>query len=255
VQEEQYYSEKWSFAVKWIAVILVVLLLLVIFIPNNIWKEEARMRQRSQWKMEQLWDAQRMYHKLTGYYDPDMKGVIWFVSAVRDSILADSQYTGKQLISYKGDKVSINVPRYWFAEYDTIFSKPYPARDTSLANVFTAVEMNYETGLWDTIFLDESKDRYKYSDSLWVGSIIDTVVDTIVERVTKFKRFRLADSLLYCPLTEKPYEVSVKGEESDTVIIRSPIKDAYKERKFLFFSFKEDGHGSIINGESSWKKR
>ncbi len=254
MQEEQYYSEKWSFALKWIAVILVVILLLVIFIPNNIWKEEANMRQRSQWKMVQLWDAQRMYKKLTGHYDPDMKGVLWFVSAVRDSILADSQYTGQQWINYKDEKIKINVPRYWFPEYDTVFSKPYEDRDTSHVNVFTAVEMNYETGLWDTIFLDEFKDRYKYNDSLWVGAIIDTVVDTIIERVTKFKRFRLADSLLYCPLTGSPYLVSVEGAKADTVAIQSPTKDGYKERKFLFFSFKESGHGSINNGVMSWKR-
>ncbi|MDX9777963.1 MAG: hypothetical protein RBT43_04300, partial [bacterium] len=75
-----------------------------------------------------------------------------------------------------------------------------------------------------------------------------------IERVTKFKRFRLADSLLYCPLTELPYDVTVRGEESDTVIIHSPIKGGYKERKFLFFSFKDSGHGSITNGEMSWKR-
>lgn len=254
MQDEQYYSEKWSFIVKWIAVILFVILILVIFIPNNIWKEENRMRERSQWKMEQLWDAQRLYKKLAGEYSADMKGVLWVVSAVRDSILADSQYVGKQILNYKGEAFQINVPRNYFTEYDTVFSLPYPARDTSLANVFTAIEMNYETGEWDTVFLDENKDRYKYADSLWEGSIIDTVVDTIIERVTKYKNFNLEDSLLFCPLTNLPYEVTVKGADSDTVIIQSPVKEGYKERKYLFFFFKDTGHGSITNGEASWKK-
>jgi hypothetical protein len=254
VRDEQYYSEKGSFIIKWIAVILFVILIIVIFIPNNIWREEEQMRRRSQWKMEQLWDAQRLYKELTGRYSSDMKGVLWFVSAVRDSVLADSQYVGDQFINYQGEKVKINVPRYYFTEYDTVFSVPYPARDTSLANVFTAVEMNYETGEWDTIFLDEVKDRYKYTDSLWEGSILDTTVDTIIERVTKYRNFNLVDSLLHCPLTEKPYEVTVKGADSDTVVIRSPIKGGYEEKKYFFFSFKDTGHGSIINGEASWKK-
>jgi hypothetical protein len=253
VQEQQYYSEKWSFIIKWIAVILVVILLLVIFIPNSIWKEENEMRMRSQWKMEQLWHAQRMYKKLTGYYDADMKGVLWFVSAVRDSILADSQYVGNQYINYKGERVNINVPALWFTEYDTLFANSYPARDTNYAEVYTAIEPNLETGMWDTIFLAEDRDRYKYTDSLWQGIILDTVIDTIIERVTKYKNFNLVDSFLVCPLTDLEYNIRVKGEDDDTVIIHSPIREGYFERKYFFFTFKDTGHGYIMNGEASWE--
>ncbi|RKY54591.1 MAG: hypothetical protein DRP93_04990 [Candidatus Neomarinimicrobiota bacterium] len=254
MQEQQYYNEKWSFVIKWIAVILLVILLLVIFIPNNIWKDEYNMRHRSHWKMEQLWDAQRMYHKLTGYYDADMKGVLWFVSAVRDSILADSEYIGNQIIKYKGENIAIQVPEFWFTEYDTVFSNPYNAKDTSLVSVFTAVEYNGETGIWDTVYLGENKDRYKYTDTLWEGVILDTTIDTIIEKVIKYKHFNLVDSLLVCPLTNKEYKVTVKGKESDTVIINSPIRDGYKDRIYLFFTIKVTGRGFIMNGEASWNK-
>ena len=254
MQEQQYYSEKWSFVIKWIAVILLVILLLVIFIPNNIWKNESNMRQRSHWKMNQLWDAQRMYHKLTGYYDADMEGVLWFVSAVRDSILADSEYIGDQTIYYKGEDINIEVPEFWFTEYDTVFSNPYNAKDTSLIGVYTAVEYNGETGTWDTVYLGENKDRYKYTDILWAGVIIDTTIDTIIEKVIKYKHFNLVDSLLVCPLTNEEYDVKVKGKESDTVIIYSPIRGGYTDRKYFFFTFKDTGHGFIMNGETSWDK-
>jgi len=254
VQEQQYYNEKWSFVIKWIAVILLVILLLVIFIPNNIWKDENDMRHRSQWKMEQLWDAQRMYHKLTGYYDTDIKGVLWFVSAVRDSILADSEYIGNQTINYRGEDVAINVPEFWFTEYDTVFSNPYHAKDTSLVGVYTAVEYNGETGTWDTVYLGEYKDRYKYADTLWEGVILDTTIDTIIEKVIKYKHFNLVDSLLIGPLTGKEYKITVKGKDSDTVIITSPIRGGYSDRKYFFFTYKDTGHGFIMNGEASWDK-
>ncbi len=254
MQEQQYYNEKWSFVIKWIAVILFVILLLVIFIPSNIWKNEDSMRSRSQWKMEQLWDAQRMYEKLTGYYDDDMEGVLWFVSAVRDSILADSEYVGDQVIVYKGEEVSIDVPKFWSTEYDTVFSNPYAAKDTNYIGVFTAVELNMETGSWDTVYLGENKDRYKYTDTLWEGIIIDTTVDTIIENVIKYKHFNLVDSLLECPLTGENYEVTVKGKENDTVLIKSPIHGGYKDRKFFFFTFKDTGHGRIMNGEATWDR-
>ncbi len=254
MQEQQYYNEKLSFVIKWIAVILFVILLLVIFIPNNIWKAEDNMRNRSQWKMEQLWDAQRMYHKLTGYYDGDMEGVLWFVSAVRDSILADSEYIGEQTVRYKGEDIKINVPEFWFAEYDTVFSRPYHAKDTNLVGVFTAVELNAETGTWDTVYLGENKDRYKYTDTLWEGIIIDTTIDTIIEKVIKYKHFNLVDSLLICPLTEEKYPVKVKGKESDTVIIYSPVRGGYTDRKYFFFTFEDTGHGFIMNGEASWDR-
>lgn len=254
MQEQQYYSEKWSFVVKWIAVILLVILLLVIFIPSNIWKDEESMRDRSQWKMEQLWDAQRMYYDLTGYYDPDMKGVLWFVSAVRDSIMADSEYVGDQVITYKGKKISIDVPEFWSTEFDTVFSRPYHAKDTSLVGVYTAVELNLETGGWDTVYLGEDKDRYKYTDTLWEGVILDTTIDTIIENVIKYKHFNLVESLMVCPLTHKEYDVTVKGKASDTVIIHSPIKGGYTDRKYFFFTFKDTGHGSIMNGEATWDR-
>lgn len=254
MQEQQYYNEKWSFVIKWIAVILFVILLIVIFVPNNIWKDEDNMRMRSQWKMEQLWDAQRMYYKLTGYYDADMKGVLWFVSAVRDSILADSEYVGDQTIVYKGKDISIKVPEFWNTEYDTVFSRPYHAKDTSLAGVFTSLELNPETGNWDTVYLAEDKDRYKYADTLWEGVILDTTIDTIIENVIKYKHFNLVDSLLICPLTDKEYTVKVKGKESDTVYIYSPVRNGYKDRKYFFFTFSDTGHGYIMNGEASWDK-
>jgi hypothetical protein len=254
VQEQQYYSEKWSFVIKWIAVILLVILLLVIFIPSNIWKSEENMRSRSQWKMEQLWDAQRMYEKLTGYYDADMEGVLWFVSAVRDSIIADSEYVGDQIVKYKGEDVKITVPRFWVTEYDTVFSNPYNAKDTSLVGVYTAVELNMETGSWDTVYLGENKDRYKYTDTLWEGSIFDTTIDTIIENVVKYKNFNLVDSLLVCPLTNEYYDVKVTGKNNDTVYIYSPVRGGYQDRKFFFFTFKDTGHGYIMNGEASWDK-
>lgn len=254
MQEQQYYNEKWSFVIKWIAVILFVILLLVIFIPSNIWKSEDSMRARSHWKMEQLWDAQRMYEKLTGYYDTDMKGVLWFVSAVRDSIIADSEYVGDQIINYKGEDVEITVPRFWVTEYDTVFSRPYNAKDTSFIGVYTAVELNLESGTWDTVYLGENKDRYKYADTLWEGVILDTVIDTIIENVVKYKHFNLLDSLLVCPLTDKPYEIKVQGRNSDTVYIYSPVRGGYKDRKFLFFTYKDTGHGFIMNGDASWDR-
>ena len=212
------------------------------------------MRARSQWKMEQLWDAQRMYEKLTGYYDADMKGVLWFVSAVRDSILADSEYVGDQVIVYKGEEVSISVPKFWNTEYDTVFSRPYHAKDTNMVGVFTAVELNIETGSWDTVYLGENKDRYKYSDTLWEGIIIDTTIDTIIENVIKYNEFNLVDSLMTCPLTAEEYKVKVQGKNTDTVYIYSPVRNGYQDRKFFFFTYKDTGHGFIMNGEASWDR-
>jgi len=251
--QEQYYSETWSFIIKWIAVILIVVLLLFIFIPSNIWEKEENIRKRSHWKMRQLWDAERMYYKLTGYYDSDIEGVLWFVSAVRDSILADSDYVGEEVIEYKGEDVTIEVPAFWHTEFDTVFSYPYMVDDTTYTKVFKVTEMNYETGTWDTVYWNALKDQYKLRDTLWEGVILDTTIDTIIERdITKYDRFRLRDSLMYCPLTTEPYIVKTRGKERDTVIIKSPIDKTYLSRRYLVFTFKDTGHGSIVNGEESW---
>jgi hypothetical protein len=250
--EDAPYNEKLSFIIKWIVVILFVLMLFVIYIPNNIWAKEKQIRKLAHWKMTQLWDAQRMYHALTNSYNDDLRATLRFVSQVRDSILADSMYTGEQYINFQNNRIKIKIPNFWDYEYDTTFAFPYEATDTTYETIYTAAVPNPQTGLKDTIYLNKRRDTYVYKDSLWEGQILDTALDIRVEKVEKYKRFNLVDSLLICPLTKEEYYT--ERTKDNKIRIVSPTRGGVRFPVYHFWTFEDTGHGYIEDGEKSWAK-
>ena len=249
---ENYYSSTWSFWVKWLSIVLCVLALLVIFTKTNIWNQEKKIRSLARWRMQQLWDAEGLYDKLTNEYNPNLAETLTFIKQVRDSIYADSLYAGEQIIKFDGKQYTIKIPQFWMIDYDTSFSHPYLAKDTSYISIFTALEENDETGNIDTVYLNEHRDRWIYSDSLWKGNIIDTVKERIVEDVLKYKPFMLDSELLVGPITKKKFTATLKDGK---LTIQSPTKGGISFRKYFFFTFQDTGHGSITDGKKSWGKK
>lgn len=245
------YSETLSFIIKWVTVLLIIVFLFVIYVPKSIWEKEEAIRDLAHWKMSQLWDAEEAYHALTGEYDTDLKSLMEFISMVRDSVMADSMYTGEQFINYNGERRRITVPEFWAEEFDTLFAFPYMGRDSSLEVIFTAVVPNSETGVNDTTYYNRDRDRFIYADSLWEGWIIDTTEEMRYENVQKYKRFNLVDSLLVCPLTEKEYYVRELDEGK--IAIQSPTKGGVSFSVNTFWTFNDTGHGAIVDGVPNWK--
>lgn len=253
--EDAAYSGKLSFIIKWVVVVLFIVMLFVIYIPQAIWNKEDKVRDLAHWKMMQLWDAERMYKKLTGAYNDDLHSTLQFISQVRDSVLADSMYTDQQFINFQGNRIKINIPQYWTEDYDTAFAFPYAANDTSYEKIYTALVPNEETGMKDTLYLNARRDAYVYTDSLWEGSIIDTAEDIRVEKVLKYKRFNLVDSLMVCPLTGKEYYTERAGKEGEKIRIVSPTKGGINFSVYHFWTYTDTGHGFIEDGDASWEKR
>lgn len=248
---EANYSEKLSFTIKWITVLLIVIFFFVIYIPKAIWEDEGHYRNLAHWKMAQLWDAEEAYNDITGKYNNDLKETMTFISMVRDSVLADSMYIGDQFINFKGERLSITVPEFWAMEYDTMFAFPYMAKDSSLEIIYTAVMPNDETGINDTTFYNKARDGFIFNDSLWTGWIIDTTKEMRYESVQKYKRFNLVDSLMVCPLTKKQYYV--EELEEGKIAILSPTRGGVNFSVKTFWTFVDTGHGAIVDGVSSWK--
>lgn len=250
--EQQAYNEKWSFVVKWVTVILLIVLALVIAIPWSIWKEEEYYRNLCHWKMSNLWNAQRLYHNLRHEYNPNLRETLQFIDQVRDSILADSMYVKDQKIYFNNEWIDINVPEYWHEDFDTTFAYAYDAQDTSEEIIYTALVPNDETGKIDTLFLNRERDRWMYSDTLWEGEIIDTNSEMRIEKVVKYERYNLVDSLLVCPLMNEVYQ-SVLSEDS-VLTIYCPTRGGVEFDRYYFFTFSDTGHGFIRDGERSWQK-
>ncbi|MEA3500613.1 MAG: hypothetical protein U9R41_06340 [Candidatus Marinimicrobia bacterium] len=249
---ENYYSNTWSFIIKWVSIVLSVLVLLVIFTKTSIWTQEKKVRSLARWKMEQLWNAEELYEQLTGEYNPDLDKTLHFIKQVRDSIYADSLYAKDQVIEFNGKEYQITIPEFWMVDFDTSFAYPYIAKDTNYVKIFTAIEKNEETGSLDTVFLNEYRDRWIYSDSLWEGSIIDTVEEERIEEVQRYKPFILDSNMLIGPLTKEKFTANLKDGD---LIIQSPTKGGISFKKYFFFTFEDTGHGSIKDGKASWNKK
>lgn len=249
--EQQAYNEKWSFVVKWITVILLVVLLFVIVIPWSIWKEEQYYRDLCHWKMTNLWNSQRLYHDLRKEYNPNLREALQFIDQVRDSVLADSMYVRDQRINFNNEWVKIFVPPYWHEDFDTSFANSYSAQDTSEEIIYTALVPNDQTGLIDTMYLNRVRDRWMYADTLWEGRIIDTNVEMRIERVMKYDRYNLVDSLLICPLVKEMYTASLS--EDSVLTIYCPTRGGVEYSRYYFFTFSDTGHGHIRDGNRSWQ--
>lgn len=250
--EEQAYNEKWSFVVKWITVVLLVVLGLVILIPWSIWKEEQYYQDLCHWKMANLWNAQRLYYDIRKEYNPNLRETLQFIDQVRDSVLADSMYVKNQKIYFNNEWVNISVPEYWFEDFDTTFAHSFGAQDTSEEIIYTALAPNDETGMIDTLYLNRERDRWMYSDTLWEGEIIDTNSEMRIERIMKYNRYNLVDSLLVCPLVEELYQTILS--EDSVLTIYCPTRGGVEFDRYYFFTFSDTGHGSIRDGKRSWDK-
>jgi hypothetical protein len=60
-------------------------------------------------------------------------------------------------------------------------------------------------------------------------------------------------SMYFCPVTKKPYLISVKSE-GNVIRVDSPIEETVVRRRFAIFSFKADNHGYIDDGTKSWDR-
>jgi hypothetical protein len=73
-----------------------------------------------------------------------------------------------------------------------------------------------------------------------------------IEKVVKYERYNLVDSLLVCPLMNEVYQ-SVLSEDS-VLTIYCPTRGGVEFDRYYFFTFSDTGHGFIRDGERSWQK-
>ena len=79
-----------------VIIILGLMLVAVIWIPKNIWDDEARMRQLSQSRMVAVNTAEKAFYVLSESYTPDLDVLFDVVNGVYDSVRraeTDTNYT------------------------------------------------------------------------------------------------------------------------------------------------------------------
>ena len=77
-------------------------LIVVIYVPVAIWEEENYFEKESRYRMQNVYDVESFYSRLTGEYNPNFLEAMSVVNATRDSAVADSLFIGEQLVVLSG---------------------------------------------------------------------------------------------------------------------------------------------------------
>ena len=227
-------------------------LIICIYVPRAIWDEEEIFENQSRFHMENMYDVQSFYKSIMGEFDPDGLWAIKVVSSVRDSLTGDSTYLGEQSITLENKTFSVNVPKGYDIEFDTTFGFPMTRRDTIVDTTVTVVMFSEELTRNDKSYIQQ-KNHSKFIHYSNFVSILEQVPTQRVEVVNYYDSY-MPDSLMYfCPVSEKPYLVSLK-DEGNAVRIDSPIEETIVRRRYTVFAFKANNHGFINDGSKSWDR-
>lgn len=232
-----------------VAVILAMALVIVIYVPNNIWREENHIRNISRNRMRIMNEVQKYYNQMAGTYQPDPVLAMKIVNAVRDSTRADSNYFGQQTIKLPEGRFKLDVPKNFYASFDTNFAFKYEQSDTVIDTTIKILKWNSELMTFDTVYVVSSRLEEAKADPNFKG-VLDSEVSKRVSNNVYYRRYYLKKELAMRPLLDTTYTV-LKTEKG--IKIQDPIKKVIREPRFLVFTFIDSTHGYIENDEISWK--
>ena len=128
-------------------------LIVVIYVPVAIWEEEEHYENLSRYRMENVYDSESFYSRLTGEYNPNFLEAMHVVNAARDSTVADSLFIGEQNVRIDGKEFFVDVDESFGFEYDTTFGIKSFRKDTVLDTTLQIVVFAEDLGRNDTSFI------------------------------------------------------------------------------------------------------
>jgi len=232
-----------------LGIVLALLLLVVsLYVPVGIWEEEESINDLAHFRMENIQSVETFYASLTDGFTENGEFAIQVVNATRDSVTADTNFTGEQVLYLDGQKISINIPTGFDVEFDTTFGVLKSRRDTIQDTILTLITYTPEIQRNDTIYV-QIANLPDYESNPNFVKIVESVPTQLVELVTYYDTFYPDSSNLICPVTGKNYGIKLSDEG---LRIDSPMTEPYKERRFAIFSLIINEQGYIDNGVASW---
>lgn len=243
-KKKQHYSDLLEFGI----VLALLFLIAALYVPVGIWEEEEEINDLAYFRMQNIYNVENFFSTLTEEFTEDADLAISVVNAARDSITADSNFTGNQTIELMGNAYAVNIPEGFDVEFDTTFGVLKSRRDTVMDTILTIVNYDQEIQRNDTIYI-QIKDLNMYETDPGFVGVYESVPTERVELVNYYDTFYPDSSFLICPVTNEQYTVQV---DQNGIRIDSPMKEPYKERRFAIFSLEIQEHGYIENGVPSW---
>ncbi|MEE8335414.1 MAG: hypothetical protein V3S48_03145 [Candidatus Neomarinimicrobiota bacterium] len=243
-------GKKYGDLLELFIVIAFLFLIISIYVPRAIWDEEEYFEAKSRFNMENMYDVQTFYNSLLGQYTSDGLLAMKIVNSVRDSLTGDSTFLGDQTLVFDGEKITVDIPFGYDAEFDTTFGFPMVRRDTLLDTTLTIVMYSEVLSRNDTSYIQNKNLEVYKNEENFLG-IIEQITSERVEIVNYYDSYLPDSSMFFCPVTDQAYEILIKND-GGIVRVESPIDDPVVESKYIIFSFKANNHGYIDDGSKSW---
>ena len=254
--KDQKYELKISM-LDWGIIISTLLLLLVVYIPQSIWKEEETLKKIGRQRMSDIANAEDFYFEMMDNYTLDGEHLFDLVEAAMDSLIADSLFTGKQIIRLGLDTHYVTLDRGFEIRVDTTFSDPTELYFSYEDTVYSVGLHNLESDGTDTLFVNV-RDLSLYQEDENFKKIFNRDVVTRSEIRTDYlrKKYHLDNSFLTCPITQQSYIFEIDSTDDEVVFqVTSPLHimdKPYTEPRFGIFRFEAGDHGYIRDGQKSW---
>ena len=269
----------------WAFLFSIIILLSIVYIPNHIWSLEKKDRDESRFRMRAIANAAEFYKELTGNYTDDMSKMFLLVQSARDSIHADSLFTGAQQIIINNNHYDVVLEKGFNYRADTTFTISVPEKKIVIDTIHVVLEYsdftktkkdtNYVVGSRYLQFRKEtyrnkndneiSKDKFEKLDNIDKGKYYKVFAEEVLSSIQyrkrevvknnyDKKRFELTSNLLSCPLTDKKYILEVKYDKvmGETFSVTSPVTKDDSRPMYFFFKYDPGNHGYISGGISSW---
>ena len=224
-----------------IIILAMFFLIVVIYVPVAIWEEEEHYESLSRYRMQNVYDIESFYSRLTGEYNPNFLEAMNVVNASRDSTVSDSLFIGEQRVSLNGKEFFVDIDESFGFEYDTTFGIKSFRKDTVLDTTLQIVVFAEDLGRNDTSFI-RKKDYQGYKDSDNFIGIVKEEPLKRVEAIEYYKTYIPHSTIYFCPLTNDQYAIEISEDGTD-LVVSSPITEPVIEPHYLIFSFKASNHG------------
>ena len=207
--------------------------------------------------MSSIANAEEFYFEMTGTYTPNGDHLFEMVEAAMDSLIADSLFTGDQIISLDGQTYPVTMERGFETRVDTTFSQGTEIYFSYEDTIYTVGLNNPDSGGIDTLFVNV-KDLARFKADEHFREIYSTDIITRSEIRTDYLRWKyhLSTSMLYCPLTNNPFIFEIDSTDEEVVFsVISPLhvlEEPYTESRFGVFTFEAGDHGYIKGTQKSW---
>ena len=250
----------------WLIFCSIFFLIIMVYVPLNVWEEENHYKKIRRERMRNIADAQEFFYELTGNYTEDHKELFNLVEAAMDSLIADSTFTGKQVINIDNKSYDVNLDESFHTRVDTTYSIPEVIKVEVTDTLFKIGMINAENpSLVDTLWINSNNFLKHRNDPKFKSKYITHYEDnsgTIieVEDYDKNKEKYISENFIpkkrkLVNRIDKKINYIRKKFHLNSEMIFCPIsRNNIKNKKFIFNIDKTDENSPIFIIESPISK-